>query len=76
MKLAKIKINTEYLQDILHMPKTAIIHNIELDKFNQNIEITVEDYALKDIEEGEKIPLITPIIHVIEWDWNQGDNNG
>lgn len=76
MKIARIKINVEYLQDILHMPKTSTIHNIELDEFNQNIEITVEDFALKEIEEGQKIPFITPIIHVIEWDWNQGDNNG
>ena len=71
--LARIQIDASYLKEVLHMPSYAEIKQIQIcgDYFNKSIEITVESFDLQEVKEGEKIPLLLPIIHQINWDWNQ-----
>lgn len=71
--LACIKIYDYFLKDLLHMPIETTILDAKYDHFDKTIIITVEHYELKEVEEGAEIPLVNPIIHVINWDWNQGE---
>ena len=72
-KLAKIRIDVSYLKDLLHMPIMTEIKDISIENeyFRPYIVITVENTDLLEVKEGEEIPTIQPIIHQINWDWNQ-----
>ena len=72
-KLAKIKIDADYLINLLHMPILTEIKDISIENeyFRHYIVITVENTDLLEVKEGEEIPTIQPIIHQINWDWNQ-----
>ena len=71
--LARFQIDQSYLKELLYMPSYSEIKEIKIsgDYFNKSVEITVESPDLLEVKEGEEIPLLLPIIHQINWDWNQ-----
>jgi len=76
MKIADIRISGEALLKALHFPQgTKMIELVSELDYNEsiNIKLRVHHPELKNVEAGEKVPLLVPIIREerITMDWNQ-----
>ena len=73
-RLARFRISAELLISALQMPKDTEARNITMDDFYANtFMITVEHPDLPEVEHGNAIPLVTPQISEIRWDWGIED---
>jgi len=73
-KIAKLRITTILIADLLRLPKTTKIIKVDGSKVKSNeyIEIIVRDENLLPVKEGEEIPLVEPRYGgTIKFDWGQ-----
>ena len=69
--LAIFKLDIDYLKEGLCMPRETTIEEVWLDSTDNTLGMVVEHPELREVKEGEEIPVVSPIMHTIVWDWNQ-----
>ena len=74
-KRAMVRVTKELLIDALKLPEDTEIISVHLNYeiYPSVIEIVVEHPELKQIDEGERIPIVNPRLEKIiyKFDWNQ-----
>lgn len=69
---ARIQVDIDAFRHMMGMPINTNILDIQFNnKFWGTIDIIVEHPDLSEVKEGERIPTVQPVIHQINWDWNQ-----
>jgi len=69
--LATFKLDIDYLKEVLHMPIETTIEEVWIDCTDNTIGICVEHPELREVKEGEEIPVVSPVMYTIVWGWNQ-----
>ena len=71
-RVARVGITDRLLLDSIGFPDETLILNCERNYDNGTIELLVSHPELPEVEHGKIIPLTSPIIKkvVYEWDWN------
>ena len=84
-RMASIACSTLLIEQALHMPSGHKIMGAEWDFGSRTVRLFLEGPDLPEVELGEVIPRINPIIHssidgegkrVITWDWNIKQQEG
>ena len=67
MRRARMMCDADFIRESLKLPDSCQIIGAYWESNTINLILTDPD--LKEV--GDEIPLITPILNVIRWDWNQ-----
>lgn len=71
MRVARFRMGSELLRELLHLPEDAKILDLRTDAFDRaggrcDLEIKVESESLADVPEGFSIPVIHPFFQIID----------